>query len=147
MFLRLYLLVFLNLMIWYVLDLKVVVGSDDTYAACWNSSTYGTAILDKLVELGMSRDDQESFYYLWHTFTHRAADMITSYYQRFKRNNKLIIWGGNVEPETGTPVTYNMVARPDVVEELPPSDYIMEVLDLLVTIVELLILSIRADLG
>jgi hypothetical protein len=39
-----------------------------------------------------------------------------------------IIWGGNVEPIVGpSPVTYNMVARPDVVQELPPSAYIMEV--------------------
>ena len=102
-----------------------MVGSDETYAACWNSSIYGTAILDKLSELGLSRDDEESFYYLWHTFTHRAADMVHSFYSRAQRTGKLILWGGNAEPDET--VTYNMVARPDVVEELPPSDYIMEV--------------------
>ena len=45
---------------------EVVVGSDATYAACWNSSQYGADILTLLETLGLSRDDQESFYALWH---------------------------------------------------------------------------------
>ena len=45
---------------------EVVVGSDDTWAACWNSTKYGGDILNMLTSLGLSRSDQESFYTLWH---------------------------------------------------------------------------------
>jgi hypothetical protein len=110
---------------WTLFPIQVVVGSDETYAACWNSSTFGTAILDKLAALGLSRGDPESFYQLWHAFTHRASAMVADHYRRHRRTSKLVIWGGSGEP--GEQVTYNMVARPDVVAELPPSDYIMQV--------------------
>jgi hypothetical protein len=45
---------------------EVVVGSDETYAACWNSTEYGADILTLLETMGLSRNDQESFYALWH---------------------------------------------------------------------------------
>ena len=71
-------------------------------------------------------DDQ---YYC--SFTHRIVDMISDVYKSNSPSQTSpmnIIWGGNVEPVVGpSPVTYNMVARPDVEEELPPSDYIMEI--------------------
>ena len=78
-------------------------------------------------------------------FTHRIVDMVADVYTRSsspqsqsqsapptnqgtRPSPKNIIWGGNVEPIVGpSPVTYNMVARPDVVQELPPDDYIMEI--------------------
>ena len=45
---------------------EVVVGSDESPQACWNSTEYGGDILNLLTSLGLSRDDQESFYSLWH---------------------------------------------------------------------------------
>lgn len=74
-------------------------------------------------------------------FTHRIVDMISDVYTSAtvsfssptqdtssRSPPKNIIWGGNVEPNVGdSPVTYNMVARPDVVQELPPNEYIMEI--------------------
>lgn len=109
---------------------QVVVGTDETYAACWNSSTYGTAILNKLEELGLSRNDEESFYTLWQQFTHRISGLIAKGYSESSESSsstldKLIIWGGSAE--VGSKVTYNMVDRADVVVQLPAKEYIIEV--------------------
>ena len=57
-----------------------------------------------------------------------AASSLVEGVKKHRASPMNIIWGGNVEPIEGpSPVTYNMVARPDVVQELPPSEYIMEI--------------------
>lgn len=110
---------------------EVVVGSDDISPACWNSSTYGAPILDMLSRLGYSRGDSESFVSLWQNFTHRAVDELSkAYIANFYEPNKphrQIIWGGGSEDDEK--VTINLVDRDDVVKELPPEDYVVEVWD------------------
>jgi hypothetical protein len=59
---------------------EVIVGSDDSNVACYNSSTKGKPIIAKLEELGLSRQEPESFYFLWEEFTKRASKLIQSSY-------------------------------------------------------------------
>ena len=108
-------------------------GTDDTWAACWNSSVYGKPILDKLAALGLSRADSESFYILWQNFTQRISASISSAYKAAPQSQsqsqsqalgKLIIWGGE---STNSSVIYNLVDRDDVQSVLPSDQYIMEV--------------------
>ena len=101
-------------------------GTDNTWAACWNSSVYGKPILDKLEALGLSRGDSESFYKIWQNFTQRISASISSNYKSSGSNSlsKLIIWGGE---STNSSVIYNMIDRDDVQTVLPSNQYIMEV--------------------
>ena len=51
------------------------------------------------------------------SFTRLIVDMISGVYKVQNKNYKKIIWGGNIEPDTeGSPVTYNIVARPGVTD-------------------------------
>jgi N-acetyl-beta-hexosaminidase len=55
---------------------EVIVGSDDSWAACYNSSTLGVPILEMINNLGLSRDDPETFYSIWQNFTANAGSEV-----------------------------------------------------------------------
>lgn len=109
---------------------EVIVGSDSSWAACYNSSTLGAPILQLLEERGLSRNDPESFYSLWQNFTVRATDIARKAFSQQnngQRNLRLHIWGGGDGADSD--VTYNLVQRPDVTEILPPELFTIQVWD------------------
>ncbi len=107
---------------------EVIVGSDSTWASCYNSSTLGKPILDYIDTLGLSRNDQSTFYALWENFTIRATSMVTEQFQRQgKALNKLHIWGGGGVDKNG--VCYNLLAQDNVETFLPPNVFNIQVWD------------------
>jgi len=112
---------------------EVIVGSDEAWAACWNSSSKGKPILEKLVELGLDRGDQQSFYYLWSEFTKRATALVKSSFSASDKKStsqqmkKLHVWGGGGVDLNG--VTYNMMLQSDVTTTLPPDVFTIQVWD------------------
>jgi hexosaminidase len=107
---------------------EVLVGSDEAWASCYNSTKLAQPILNYLTELGLSRNDESSFYTLLDTFTDRATKMIKNIYNKIdKPLNKIQIWGGGgVDPDG---VTYNLMERPNLKEVLPPSLFNIQVWD------------------
>jgi hexosaminidase len=108
---------------------EVIIGSDSTWASCYNNTMLGAPILQLLAEKGLSREDPESFYGLWQNFTMRATDIAREIFDRQsngQRNLRLHIWGGGGAPSD---VTYNMVQRPDVTKILPPELFTIQVWD------------------
>ena len=59
---------------------EVIVGSDEAWAACYNSTELGKPILAYIEELGLSRGDESTFYALWDNFTMRATAMVQQVY-------------------------------------------------------------------
>lgn len=113
---------------------EVIVGSDEAWAACYNSTTLGKPILDLLASRGLDRRDKSSFYTLWKEFNVRATGMIQNAYSDLASGklNKIHVWGGAGEDESG--VTYNMITQPDVTTVLPPSLFTVQVGTLTVVI-------------
>ena len=136
---------------------EVIIGSDESWAACYNSSTLGAPILELLQEKGLSRDDPNSFYLLWENFTTTAGKMVTDSFAEVQVPlSKLHIWGGggvslfastvdvnvnvaaavadvivlfDVIGNDDSGVCYNLMTRPDVTSFLPPSLYTVQVWD------------------
>ena len=109
---------------------EVIVGSDTSWAACYNSSTLGAPILQMLQERGLSRNDPETFYGLWQNFTKRAAALALRAYETQTSSDeplRLHIWGGADNGDSD--VCYNIVQRPDVTSVLPPSVFTIQVWD------------------
>lgn len=105
---------------------EVIVGSDEAWAACYNSSILGAPIIAMLESLELDRNDPQSFYLLWETYTLKVASMIQSIYKN-RKLQKLHIWGGGGDDPSG--VTYNLMTRPDVTTVLPPELFTIEVWD------------------
>jgi len=109
---------------------EVIVGSDTTWAACWNSTTQGAPILAYLEEHGMDRSDPQSFYKLWSNFTTRASAALHDAYKQAAPEqplSKMMQWGGGQSAPSA--ITYNLVAQPYVKEVLPTKDFIIQVWD------------------
>jgi len=109
---------------------EVIVGSDDTFAACWNSTKAGAPILEYLKKNGFPRGDPQSFYGLWANFTTRAIQGLKGVYPKASPKqplSKMIQWGGGQSAPSD--VTYNLVAQPYVKEVLPPSEFILQIWD------------------
>merc|ERR1712166_485718 len=109
---------------------EVIVGDDTTWASCWNNTEQGKPILDHLKALGMDRNDPQSFYKLWANFTTQAAAGVKQAYKQAGVNqtlSKMLQWGGGQTAPSA--ITYNLVAQPCVKEVLPPSDFIIQVWD------------------
>lgn len=105
---------------------EVIVGSDEAWAACYNSSTLGAPIVAMLESLGLDRDDPQSFYFMWETYTQKVTSMVQKIYKD-GHLQKLHIWGGGGDDPSG--VTYNLMTRPDVTTVLPPDLFTIEVWD------------------
>jgi hexosaminidase len=107
---------------------EVVVGSDETWASCYNNSVLGKEIVDFIESQGLSRDDTSSFYSLWENFTMRATAMIQ---QIYKDKNlpltKLHIWGGGGVDSSH--VIYNLMEQENLEEFLPPDLFTIQVWD------------------
>ena len=103
---------------------EVIVGNDESWAACYNSSILGAPIIELLDELGLNRNDPKSFYFLWENFTVTATKMVKDSYASLQAQgipatlNKLHIWGGGGADDSG--VCYNLMNRPDLTTILPP---------------------------
>jgi hexosaminidase len=107
---------------------EVIVGSDSTWAACYNSSTRGKPIVDYVESLGLSREDPATFYALWENFTMRATAMIQNNYKAANLPmEKLHIWGGGGVDKKG--VCYNLLAQENVQSFLPPDVFNIQVWD------------------
>lgn len=106
---------------------EVIVGSDESWAACYNSSSLGQPILQLLTELGLSRTDPESFYLLWQNFTKMITKLAVDSFAEINPNltPSFHFWGGAGESQ----VTYNLITRPDVVDILPPDLFTIQVWD------------------
>jgi hypothetical protein len=106
---------------------EVIVGSDEDWAACYNSSTLAQPILELLTDLHLSRQDPESFYSLWQNFTKVLTRLAVD--ALFELNPSLTpsfhFWGGS----DVSSVTYNLINRPDVITTLPPSLFTIQVWD------------------
>jgi len=110
---------------------EVIVGSDDTWAACWNSTTAGAPIIAHLDTLGLDRAEPASFYELWANFTARAAAAVGRAYDAAPSDapplTKLIQWGGSETAPSA--ITYNLLAQDNVETVLPPDQFIIQVWD------------------
>ncbi len=119
-----------------------MVGSDTSWASCYNNSILGKPILDKLASMGLSRHDPGSFYKLWEDFTVRVSTIVMDIYNsrasishdkvdtshdKVEPLQKLHIWGGAGSDSTG--VTYNLMNRPNLTEVLPPELFTIQVWD------------------
>eukprot|EP01031_Cornospumella_fuschlensis_P032411 gene32411-39193_t len=107
---------------------EVIVGSDSTSIACYNSSSRGKAIIDYLESVGLPRDQSSSFYSLWENFTMQATDLVQSNYKNKNiQLSKLHIWGGGGVDSSGQ--TYNLLTQSNLVDFLPPSMFNIQVWD------------------
>jgi len=109
---------------------EVIVGTDKTFASCWNNTEQGAPILQHLKDLGMDRNDPQSFYKLWANFTNQAAAGVRQAYKQPGMNaslSKMLQWGGSETAPSS--VTYNLVAQPYVKQVLPPAEFIIQVWD------------------
>lgn len=112
---------------------EVIVGSDEAWAACYNSSSLAQPILAYLEAIGRSRDDPQTFYELWDNFTMRATSMVQDVYATQKKDktaqplHKIHVWGGGGDDAAG--VTYNMMLQPTLTSILPPSLFTIQVWD------------------
>jgi hexosaminidase len=109
---------------------ELIIGSDEAWAACYNSTSLGQPILAYIDKLGLSRNDQSTFYELWDNFTMRATSMVQDVYAAnsdSKPLSKIHIWGGAGDDTTG--VTYNLMLQPDVTTTLPPSLFNIQIWD------------------
>jgi hexosaminidase len=107
---------------------EVIVGSDTTWASCYNNSVLGKEIIEFIESKGLSRQDSSTFYQLWENFTMRATELIKNQYS--SQNiplTKLHIWGGGGVDDSG--VCYNLLAQPNVESFLPPSLFTIQVWD------------------
>lgn len=107
---------------------EVIVGSDETWASCYNSSVRGAEVIAYIEKLGLPRSEQSTFYGLWENFTIRATDMIQNIYK--EKNiplTKLHIWGGGGVDDSG--VCYNLLAQDNVKDYLPPKLFTIQVWD------------------
>jgi hexosaminidase len=107
---------------------EVIVGSDEDWASCYNSSTLAQPILSLLNDLGMSRQDPESFYFLWQNFTKTITDLALDSFTSTTRGGptpSFHFWGG----AGSSTVTYNLINRPDVTDTLPPALFTIQVWD------------------
>jgi hexosaminidase len=87
--------------------------------------------------IGLSRDNQHSFYELWDNFTMRATGMVEEIYaSRAEKNTpgasaqslkKIHVWGGAGADASG--VTYNMMLQPQLTSILPPDLFTVQVWD------------------
>lgn len=107
---------------------EVIVGSDTTWASCYNSSTRGKPIIDYVESLGLSRQDPATFYALWENFTMRATSMVQNNYKsKDLPLQKLHIWGGGGVDKKG--VCYNLLEQDNVQSYLPPDVFNIQVWD------------------
>jgi len=110
---------------------EVIVGSDEAWAACYNSTSLAQPILAYLDSIGKSRDDPRSFYELWDNFTMRATAMVQDVYAKkssiASSLSKIHVWGGAGADASG--VTYNMMLQPTLTSILPPSLFTIQVWD------------------
>jgi hexosaminidase len=108
---------------------EVIVGSDETSKACYNSTQRAQPILEYLQSNGFDRNSEETFYGLWENFTMRATEMVQSEYkqQGHQSLKKLHIWGGGGIDSTG--VAYNLMERSNVQTILPPELFTIQVWD------------------
>lgn len=106
---------------------EVIVGSDEDWAACYNSSTLGEPIITMIENLGLSRNDPESFYLVWQNFTKIITQLSLDSFQELSPQitPKFHFWGGAGE----STVTYNLINRPDVTDTLPPNLFTIQVWD------------------
>jgi len=108
---------------------EVLVGSDNSWAGCYNVTSAAKPILDYIAEHKLDRGDKQTFYGLWQQFTKRAQGLVeAAYVKSGKSHQKIMQWGGfvtNVEP-----AIFNLFEYPDLVKEtLPPSDFMIQVWD------------------
>lgn len=118
---------------------EVIVGSDEAWAACYNSTSLAQPVLDFLSQAGLSREDPQTFYALWDNFTMRATGMIQDIYSQQEKTktkqgdrsehglSKIHVWGGAGFDTTG--VTYNMMLQPNLTSILPPELFTVQVWD------------------
>lgn len=108
---------------------EVIVGSDETWAACYNSSTLGKPILEYIARLGLSRGSNKTFYDLWANYTLSITDILREVYRDRKGAGlkKLHIWGGAGADADG--VTYNLMNLPFLTSLLPPDLFVIQVWD------------------
>jgi hexosaminidase len=106
---------------------EVIVGSDEDWAACYNSSSLGQPILQLLTDLNLSRQDPESFYLLWQNFTKVITGLAVAALSEIDPDliPSFHFWGGAGESS----VTYNLINRPDVTSTLPPELFTIQVWD------------------
>merc|ERR1712216_476361 len=106
----------------------VVVGSDTTWAGCWNLSDAGKPIIDYITQHNLDRNDKQTFYGLWKNFTARAHMLAQQAYKKHHlKLSKIMQWGG--AGTGGEPVIYNLFGYADVVKTLPPSEFMIQVWD------------------
>lgn len=114
---------------------EVIVGSDEAWASCYNSTALAQPILEYIDHLGLSRDERSTFFALWDNFTMRATGLVHDIYANpsdrttspTQSLQKLHIWGGAGADATG--VTYNMMLQPTLTSVLPPSLFTVQVWD------------------
>ena len=112
---------------------EVIVGSDEAWAACYNSTDLGKPILEYLAQNGLSRADTRTFYALWNNFTMRATSMVQDIYKTKESLlpeqilKKIHVWGGSGNDPAG--VTYNMMLEPKLKSILPPELFTVQVWD------------------
>lgn len=112
---------------------EVIVGSDEAWAACYNSTSLAQPILEYLAQQGLSRDSERTFYDLWNNFTMRATGMVQDIYKAKTGMlpeqvlSKIHVWGGAGNDAAG--VTYNMMLEPNLTSILPPELFTVQVWD------------------
>jgi N-acetyl-beta-hexosaminidase len=114
---------------------EIMVGSDEAWASCYNSTDKAKDIVALLEQRGLDRNDPQSFYQLWKEYNYEIAKIVEDAYssKSVESSNqaaalqKMHIWGGNGLDATG--VTYNMMLQNDVTTTLPPSKYTIQVWD------------------
>lgn len=107
---------------------EVVVGSDETWASCYNNTQLGAEIIAYVESLGLSRDDSSAFYQLWENFTIRATQMVQNIYTTNKLPlQKIHLWGGGGVDDSG--VCYNLLAQDNLESFAPSSLFTIQVWD------------------
>jgi hypothetical protein len=101
---------------------EVVVGSETSWARCWNSSR-AQPVLDLLAAKGLDRRDPRSFYALWAEFTQAAVGLALQ-----AGYGTLVQWAGGRRPDE---VVYGLVERPEAAQALPPGTVDLMVWDTL----------------
>lgn len=107
---------------------EVIVGSDEAWAACYNSTKLAKPLLEYIDQLGLSRQDQSTFYALWENFTIAATNLVQSHYQsKAIPYDKLHIWGGGGVDSSG--VSYNLLSQPNLSSFLPSNLFRIQIWD------------------
>ncbi len=112
---------------------ELIIGSDEAWAQCYNSSAKAPDVLSRLDAMGLDASDPQSFYQLWKDYNKRMETILDEVFSSATAVDaavplkKLHIWGGGGDDASG--VTYNMMTQKDVTTALPPAKYTIQVWD------------------